>query len=50
MPEMTITYEDAARVILDNLDTSGPYSKSRVGIALAKGHKLHKKNAIKHGN
>ncbi|MES1201437.1 MAG: NAD(P)H-binding protein [Pseudomonadota bacterium] len=35
VPRMTIYYEDAARVILDNLQRGGPYSHKRVGIALA---------------
>lgn len=37
MPRMTIYYEDAARVILDNLDKNGPLSRKRVGIALPHG-------------
>ena len=47
MPEMTITYEDAAQVILDNLETDGKFSKVRVGIALPPGRKLKKKNILK---
>jgi putative NADH-flavin reductase len=34
IPRMTIYYEDAAQVILDNLDKDGPVSRKRVGIAL----------------
>lgn len=37
MPEMIVTYEDAARVILDNLAPAGPYSRMRVGLALPVG-------------
>jgi hypothetical protein len=37
MPEMIVTYEDAARVILDNLAPTGPYSGKRVGLALPAG-------------
>lgn len=37
MPEMIVTYEDAARVILDNLQPAGPYSRKRVGLALPVG-------------
>jgi hypothetical protein len=42
MPEMTITYEDAAEVVLGNLAPNGPYSKKRVGIALPVGMKGRK--------
>ncbi len=34
VPRMTIYYEDAAHVILDNLEKAGPQSRKRVGIAL----------------
>jgi putative NADH-flavin reductase len=34
IPRMTIYYEDAARVILDNLERNGRFSRKRVGIAL----------------
>ncbi|WP_037317410.1 NAD(P)-dependent oxidoreductase [Ruegeria halocynthiae] len=44
VPEMTITYEDAARVILDHLEPDGPFSKARVGVALPVGKKLNKKS------
>jgi uncharacterized protein len=37
MPEMIVTYEDAARVILDNLESAGPFSRKRVGLALPPG-------------
>lgn len=37
LPEMIITYEDAAKVILDNLGPESAFSRSRVGIALPKG-------------
>jgi hypothetical protein len=43
MPEMTITYEDAAHVILSNLAPNGPFSKRRVGVALPVGLKGRKK-------
>ncbi len=33
MPEMIVTYEDAARVILDNLAAAGPFARKRVGLA-----------------
>lgn len=39
MPEMIITYEDAARVILDNLAPGGPFSCKRVGVALPPGQR-----------
>lgn len=34
MPEMIITYEDAAKVILDNLGDKSVFSRRRVGVAL----------------
>lgn len=37
MPEMVIAYEDAAKVILDNLERGSTFSRSRVGVALPKG-------------
>ena len=37
MPELTISYEDAASVILDNLDPNSPLCQKRVGIALPPG-------------
>lgn len=37
MPEMIVSYEDAARVILDNLEPAGPFSRKRVGLALPPG-------------
>lgn len=42
MPEMTIAYEDAAKVILDNLDQDSPLAKKRVGVALPPGMKRSK--------
>ncbi|MGE0742916.1 MAG: NAD(P)-dependent oxidoreductase [Hyphomonadaceae bacterium] len=35
MPRLTIYYEDAAVLIADNLAVNGPYSRCRVGVALA---------------
>lgn len=43
MPEMIVYYEDAAQVILDNLDRSGPFSRKRVGVALPIGMTGYKK-------
>jgi putative NADH-flavin reductase len=37
IPELTVTYEDAATVVLDNLDKSGRLSRRRVGLALPPG-------------
>jgi len=34
VPEMTISYEDAAEVILSNLERNGRFSRKRVGVAL----------------
>ena len=42
LPRLTIYYEDAAKVILDNLDKSGRFSRSRVAVALPKGVARHK--------
>jgi putative NADH-flavin reductase len=42
IPELTICYEDAARVILDNLAADSPYVKRRVGIALPIGIRQNK--------
>ena len=44
MPRLTIYYEDAAKVVLDNLDKNGRFSDSRVGIALPDGLQRHKEN------
>lgn len=42
MPELTVCYEDAARVLLDNLEADSPLAKRRVGLALPKGVRQHK--------
>ncbi len=42
IPQLTITYEDAATVILDNLDRDGPFSRKRVGVALPVGMSARK--------
>jgi hypothetical protein len=42
VPELTITYEDAAEVILDNLSKGGCFSHRRVGVALPPGLRKHK--------
>ena len=42
MRELTITYEDAAKVILDNLYVDGEFSRKRVGVALPLGVYLSK--------
>ena len=41
VPELTITYEDAAEVILDNLSKGGRFSRRRVGVALPPGLRKH---------
>jgi uncharacterized protein len=41
--EMTISYEDAAEVILDHLAPNGRFSRKRVGVALPIGLKRHKR-------
>jgi putative NADH-flavin reductase len=42
LKEIAITYEDAAKVILDYLAPSGAFSRKRVGVALPPGMKLPK--------
>ena len=42
VPELTISYEDAAEVILDNLSKSGRFSRRRVGVALPLGLRNYK--------
>lgn len=37
MPEMIISYEDAAKIILDNLEQGGHFARKRVGAALPEG-------------
>jgi hypothetical protein len=37
VPELTISYEDAADVILSNLDRNGHFSRKRIGVALPVG-------------
>ena len=37
VPELTISYEDAAGVILNNLDRNGRFARRRVGVALPVG-------------
>src|SRR5262249_41968162 len=45
MPELTISYEDAAEVILDNLSKGGRFSRRRVGVALPAGLRNYKDKA-----
>ena len=45
MPQLTIYYEDAAKIILDHLETNGRFSRKRVGVALPDGERRHKPNA-----
>ncbi len=42
VPRMTISYEDAAEVIVSHLDPDCAFSRSRVGIALPDGQVRHK--------
>ena len=42
VPELTISYEDAAEVILDNLSKNGRFSRRRVGVALPPGLRNYK--------
>lgn len=48
--EITITYEDAAKVVLDHLSANGPFSRKRVGVALPVGVKLSKPGGGARGN
>lgn len=42
VPRMTVFYEDAAKVIVDNLSYGGPFSRRRVGLALPAGQRNYK--------
>jgi uncharacterized protein len=42
VPQLTITYEDVATVILDHLEANGPFSRKRVGVALPIGMSARK--------
>jgi uncharacterized protein len=44
VPELTISYEDAAEVILDNLAKGGRFSRRRVGVALPPGLRNYKRD------
>ncbi|HEX8797881.1 MAG TPA: hypothetical protein VF772_04670 [Terriglobales bacterium] len=46
VPELTISSEDAAEVILDNLSKSGRFSRRRVGVALPPGLRNDKKDDV----
>jgi putative NADH-flavin reductase len=48
VPELTISYEDAADVILSNLDRNGRFSRRRVGVALPAGQRNVKVDAPGH--
>jgi putative NADH-flavin reductase len=42
VPELTISYEDAAEVVLSNLERKGRFSRRRVGVALPVGLRNYK--------
>jgi hypothetical protein len=42
VPELTISYEDAAEVILNNLSKNGRFFRRRVGVALPSGLRNYK--------
>ena len=44
VPELTVSYEDAATFILDNLAKNGPFSRRRVGLALPAGMRNAKRD------
>jgi uncharacterized protein len=44
LPRLTIYYEDAARVMIDNLERDRPLSRKRVGVALPRNEKRIKPN------
>ena len=46
VPELTISYEDAAEVILDNLSQNGRFFRRRVGVALPPGLRNYKKDDV----
>lgn len=47
LPRLTIYYEDAAKVVLDNLAANGRFSRRRVGVALPAGQTRHKTDGTK---
>ena len=47
LAELTITYEDAADVILSNLDRNGRFSPRRVGVALPVGLRNFKVRSLR---
>lgn len=46
LPRLTIYYEDAAKVVLDNLASNCRFSHCRVGIALPEGQTRNKPNGV----
>jgi putative NADH-flavin reductase len=46
VPALTISYQDAAEVILDNLSKDGRFSRRRVGVALPPGLRHHKDETL----
>jgi putative NADH-flavin reductase len=46
VPELTVSYEDAAEVILDNLSKNGRFSRRRVGVALPPGLRNYKQDDV----
>jgi putative NADH-flavin reductase len=44
VPEIIVSYDDVANIIMTNLEASGIYSQKRVGVALPKGMKGVKEN------
>src|SRR5262249_48347121 len=46
VPELTISYEDAAEVILDNLSKNERFFRRRVGVALPPGLRNYKKDDV----
>jgi len=39
LPELIVTYEDVARLVMTHLEPGGPYSRHRVGVALPAGER-----------
>ncbi|MCP5101102.1 MAG: NAD(P)H-binding protein [Chloroflexi bacterium] len=44
LPELTVTYEDVARIMVNHFEANGDFSHRRVGVALPKGETAKKEN------
>ncbi|QCI67438.1 NAD(P)-dependent oxidoreductase [Phreatobacter stygius] len=44
LPEITVTYEDVADIVMAHLAPGGPFARKRVGVALPEGQRLQKQD------